>query len=182
MTGLDGAGKSTIAGRLIHGTLVETLPTTSFELGVMNFDDNTWIELWDIGKYGEVAAKTYIPHSEGLIFVVDSTDRERLPEATEKLHGLLKKASRPVVLVLANKQDSPGALTPPSLADQMRLDSIRRAWHIKGTSAIEERGGVYEGIEWLRNAMQVAQHPIQQGMIRKRRRQRGFCESRRGLP
>ena len=53
------------------------------------------------------------PSFPGLIFVVDSADRERMVEAREELFGILESDEMrgvPVV-VIANKQDLPGKHT-----------------------------------------------------------------------
>lgn len=71
--------------------------------------------------------------SEGVVFVVDSTDRDRVTEAREMLHVLLKddELAHLAVLILANKQDLPTALTPPHLVDDLQLHSIKQLWHIQ---------------------------------------------------
>jgi len=57
---------------------------------------------------------------QALIFVVDSTDRERMGEAAEELHRLIKEEELgdALLLVLANKQarrrPSPSAPVRPS--------------------------------------------------------------------
>ena len=51
-------------------------------------------------------------HSLGLIYVVDSADRERMIEAREELFGIMDSDEMrgvPVVII-ANKQDLPGKL------------------------------------------------------------------------
>lgn len=54
-----------------------------------------------------------------------------------------------VLLVFANKQDLPGALTCPEITDKLGLHTIRgRTWFIQSTCAV--RGdGLYEGLDWL---------------------------------
>ena len=68
--------------------------------------------VWDVGGQEKIRQlwKHYYQNSEGLIFVVDSSDRERMYEAREELFGILDSdAMRGVpVVVLANKQDLPG--------------------------------------------------------------------------
>jgi len=48
----------------------------------------------------------YCQNSQGVIFVVDSTDEERMPEARDELHRIMEEESLrgTVLLVLANKQ------------------------------------------------------------------------------
>ena len=51
--------------------------------------------------------KHYYPNTDGLIYVVDSSDRNRISLAKEELHKILgeEELKNTVLLVLANKQD-----------------------------------------------------------------------------
>lgn len=102
----------------------------------------------------------YFHGCEAVIFVVDSSDRERVREdednAKEELdrileHPELKKA---VLLVYANKQDLPGALTPDEVKQQLGLNDIPpgRVWHLQAASAVKGEG-LTEGLDWLINAV-----------------------------
>jgi ADP-ribosylation factor 1/2 len=53
------------------------------------------------------------------------------------------------ILVFANKQDGPGALTPAEVCECLGLPELRgRRWHVQ--SAVATRGeGLYEGLDWL---------------------------------
>jgi ADP-ribosylation factor 6 len=52
----------------------------------------------------------YYTGSEGLIFVVDSADRDRIDEARQELHRIIgdREMRNALLLVFANKQDLPG--------------------------------------------------------------------------
>ena len=52
------------------------------------------------------------------------------------------------LLVFANKQDLPGALSTVQLCAAFGLSDLRgRAWHVQG--AVATRGeGLYEGLDW----------------------------------
>jgi ADP-ribosylation factor protein 1 len=67
------------------------------------------------------------------VFVVDSNDRHRIPEVREALHKLLANddlAGRPL-LVFANKQDLPNAMSTPEVVDKLNLHTVRnRKWSI----------------------------------------------------
>ena len=53
-----------------------------------------------------------------------------------------------VLLVYANKQDLPGAMTTPEVVDKLGLFSLKRKWFIQASNAT--RGdGLYEGLDWL---------------------------------
>jgi signal recognition particle receptor subunit beta len=75
-----------------------------------------------------------MPGKRGLIFVVDSADRNRLEEArslVNVLHNDWAPKGLPL-LIYANKQDLPDALSVPELVDQLGLKDLHgRPWHIK---------------------------------------------------
>ena len=94
-------------------------------------------------------------NTQGVIFVVDSNDRDRVGEARDELHRMLNEdALREAnLLVLANKQDLPNAMNAAEVADKLGLHSLRqRSWYIQSACAITG-DGLYEGLDWLSNAI-----------------------------
>ena len=70
-------------------------------------------------------------HAQGLIFVVDSNDRDRVGEAREELLRMLAEDELrdAVLLVFANKQDLPNAMNAAEITDKLGLHSLRnRNW------------------------------------------------------
>ena len=62
--------------------------------------------------------------ADGVVFVVDSSDRQRVAEAREELLGILTdEVMTPGVptMVLANKQDLPNAVKSLELVEMMGL-------------------------------------------------------------
>ncbi|XP_068001938.1 ADP-ribosylation factor 1-like isoform X2 [Melanerpes formicivorus] len=103
-------------------------------------------------KLGETV--TTIP-TIGLIFVIDSNDRERLSEARYELMRMLAEDELrdAVLLVLANKQDLPNAMNAAEITDKLGLHSLRhRNWYIQATCATSG-DGLYEGLDWLSNQL-----------------------------
>ncbi|EPQ02942.1 ADP-ribosylation factor 2 [Myotis brandtii] len=95
------------------------------------------------------------PSKGGVIFVVDSNDRERISEAQEELTRLLMEYELmdAVLLVFANKQDVPNAMSTAEITDKLGLQSVRRRnWHIQATSATSG-DGLYKGLDWLSNQL-----------------------------
>lgn len=57
------------------------------------------------------------------------------------------------LLVFANKQDLPNALSVSELNEKLGLHSLRnKAWHIVSTCATQGTG-LYEGLDWLSNEL-----------------------------
>ncbi|XP_054578436.1 ADP-ribosylation factor 1-like isoform X2 [Eptesicus fuscus] len=105
-------------------------------------------------KLGEVVTTTPTTGRHGLIFVVDSTDHERMDEAREEMMRMMTELKDVVLLVLANKQDLPNAMNTAEITDKLGLHSLHnRNWYLQATSAITG-AGLYEGLDWLSNQFQ----------------------------
>ena len=83
-----------------------------------------WLDqVWDIGGQKAIRPywKNYYENTDGLVFVVDSSDEVRLTECTQELQSLLVEENLKNVplLVFANKQDLQFALD----AEEVRLKS-----------------------------------------------------------
>ena len=121
---------------------------------------NISFTVWDVGGQDKIRLlwRHYYTNTQGLIYVVDSNDRERIEENREELHKMLaeEELRDAVLLVFANKQDLPGALTCPEITDKLGLHTIRgRTWFIQSTCAV--RGdGLYEGLDWLSKSVTSA--------------------------
>jgi ADP-ribosylation factor protein 1 len=72
-------------------------------------------------------------NSQGVIFVVDSNDVDRVNEVAETLHDVLRYEDLrdASVLILANKQDLPQAINPAALIDRLRLNQVKQPWYIQ---------------------------------------------------
>lgn len=66
-----------------------------------------------------------------MIFVVDSNDRERISEAADELHRFLNEEELKdcILLVMANKQDLPDAMSVEEITEKMKLNTLKnRNW------------------------------------------------------
>mmetsp|Transcript_12702 Transcript_12702/g.43316 ORF Transcript_12702/g.43316 Transcript_12702/m.43316 type:complete len:186 (+) Transcript_12702:169-726(+) len=153
--GLDNAGKTTILYKLQNETDDEeimTIPTIGFNVEAIEYKNLT-LTVWDIGGQDKIRPlwRHYYSDTQGVIFVVDSNDRDRVAMAKDELHGLLDQFELrdATVLIYANKQDLPNALPPARLVQELELNSLRtHKWYIQaccGTSG----DGLYEGLDWL---------------------------------
>merc|ERR1719238_103183 len=119
------------------------------------------------GRTGEAPStveqwRYYYQNVDGIIFVVDSNDRERMDNsngyddnAKEELHRMLAEDElrNAAVLVMANKQDMSQALSVRTITDKLQLNTLKnRDWYIQGTSA-QTGDGLYEGLDWLSETM-----------------------------
>ena len=170
--GLDAAGKTSCLERLkTIFTGLEALapnripPTVGLNIGRMRIN-RTQITFWDLGGQRGLRSlwEKYFTEAHGLLYIVDSADRSRLDESRDVLRGLLHNpdlAGIPV-LVFANKQDSPGAMTPHEIQThfglhQQQIDDIgtSQKQNVLGVTALTG-DGVEEGIRWLVDAVRTS--------------------------
>ncbi|KAB5544608.1 hypothetical protein DKX38_012720 [Salix brachista] len=154
MVGLDAAGKTTILYKLKLGEIVTTIPTIGFNVETVEYK-NISFTVWDVGGQDKIRPlwRHYFQNTQGLIFVVDSNDRDRVGEARDELHRMLNEDELrdAVLLVFANKQDLPNAMNAAEITDKLGLHSLRqRHWYIQSTCATSGEG-LYEGLDWLSN-------------------------------
>ncbi|GJY07120.1 ADP-ribosylation factor 2 isoform X1 [Tanacetum coccineum] len=178
MVGLDAAGKTTILYKLKIGEIVTTVPTIGFNVESVEYR-NISFTVWDIGGQDKLRPlwRFYFQNTEGIIFAVDSNDRDRVLEARDELHKILNEYLHhdddddvgnhwhssglrtscifndelrdAVLLVLANKQDLPNAMNAAEITDKLGLYSLRkRPWYIQSTCATSGEG-LCEGLDWL---------------------------------
>jgi GTPase SAR1 family protein len=88
--------------------ITTTLPTLGFNIETVQY--NIDLNCWDVGgedKIRPVWRKDY-EKTQGLIFVVDSNDRERISEANEELQKLMREDElRDVVSLCLQTQAGP---------------------------------------------------------------------------
>ncbi|CAN6446289.1 unnamed protein product [Victoria cruziana] len=92
MVGLDAAGKTTILYKLKLGEIVTTIPTIGFNVETVEYK-NISFTVWDVGGQDKIRPlwRHYFQNTQGLIFVVDSNDRDRVIEARDELHRMLNE-------------------------------------------------------------------------------------------
>ena len=152
MVGLDNAGKTTILYQLKLEEVVSTVPTLGFNVETVTYK-NISFTVWDIGGQDKIRNlwRVYFQGTQGLIFVVDSSDRERVEETKLELQKLLgeEELANVVLLVFANKQDMPNSMATSEIREKLGLAGLRnRSWFIQASCAVKGEG-LYEGLDWL---------------------------------
>jgi len=152
MVGLDAAGKTTILYKMKLGEIVTTIPTIGFNVETVEYK-NIKFTMWDVGGQDKLRPlwRHYFQNTNGVIFVVDSNDKERAAQARDELQKMLSEDELrdAVLLVFANKQDLPNAMSTAEVTDKLGLHALRqRNWFIQGTCATSGEG-LYEGLDWL---------------------------------
>ena len=138
--------------QLKTGEVVTTIPTIGFNVETVEYK-NIAFTVWDVGGQDKIRPlwRHYYENTQGLIFVVDSNDRDRIDDAREELMKMLNEDDMrdAVLLVFANKQDLPNAMSAQDLTEKLQLQSLRnRQWYIQSTCATTG-DGLFEGLDWL---------------------------------
>ncbi|KAJ7143697.1 ADP-ribosylation factor family-domain-containing protein [Mycena epipterygia] len=132
LLGLDACGKTTLLQRLKIGDIVESTPIIGVQVETtharLDATENNIVKMisWDVGGREKTLPRLLLSHYpqtaglDALIWLVDSSDRERLTESVEEFcHTVDRISCRldvdgrniPPVLILATKQDLPDAMT-----------------------------------------------------------------------
>ncbi|GAA5983572.1 hypothetical protein JCM11641_007288 [Rhodosporidiobolus odoratus] len=156
MLGLDSAGKTTILYRLQIGEVVTTIPTIGFNVETVQYK-NIKFQVWDLGGQTSIRPywRCYYADTKAVVYVVDSSDRERLGINKAELLAMLneEELQGAKLLVFANKQDQPDAMTPAEVSEGLGLDTLKnRQWSIFKACAIKGEG-LEEGLDWLATAL-----------------------------
>lgn len=76
--------------KLKLGEIVTTIPTIGFNVETVEYK-NICFTVWDVGGQDKIRPlwRHYFQNTQGLIFVVDSNDRERIVEAEKELQNMV---------------------------------------------------------------------------------------------
>ncbi|KAI8845475.1 ADP-ribosylation factor family-domain-containing protein [Chytridium lagenaria] len=154
--GLDAAGKTSILYRLKLQDSIDVAPpsvstskqvhptSTSLSNPLPVKYKNIVFQMWDCGGQDSIRPlwRHYFKNSNGLVFVVDSTDKSRLDEAGNELRRILESPEMEdvAVLVVANNR------IYRMVTKGLRLNSLKsHNWNI----------GLSTGLQWLSQNMVI---------------------------
>ncbi len=139
LLGLDGAGKTSILYKVKLNENILTIPTVGFNVETVSPCKGVNFTVWDVGGQYKIRQlwRYYFQNSQGLIYVVDSSDTLRFAESSEELHAIMNNDEmRDVpVVVIANKQDLPNAVSCGEMASKLGLDKLKNKWFIQSLHA-----------------------------------------------
>ncbi|KAH3764374.1 ADP-ribosylation factor 2 [Pelomyxa schiedti] len=129
--GLNGAGKTTILRQLQMGEIATTTHGGGFEVETVAFRSLTF-NAWDVSNENVTMLwRQYFQNTQGIIFVVDTTDRPRITEACDALRRILAEDGlrNAGLLIFANKQDMANVMSVAEITQKLDLNSLRnRRW------------------------------------------------------
>ncbi|KAH3673516.1 hypothetical protein WICMUC_003622 [Wickerhamomyces mucosus] len=165
--GLDNAGKTTFLEQIKRTynpnakviPLERITPTIGQNVHTISIASN-YLKFWDLGGQSELRTlwSEYFEHCHGIIFVVDSSDKDRIEEVSKELIKIVDSSenydgldtSIPI-LMLANKQDIPDKLEVEDIKEIFnKLAEKLNARDSKVLPIIATKGeGVKDAVEWL---------------------------------
>jgi len=121
MLGLDRAGKTAILYKLKLGETTTPTQTVGFNFESIQHKKRQFV-IYDVGGHEKIRPiwRYYYQNTDAIIFVVDSSDRERIDDskgyeesAKVELHRLFdeQELNGAPLLVFANKQDDSNSMT-----------------------------------------------------------------------
>jgi len=148
MIGLDLSGKTTVLYRMKFNQYMNTATTIGFNCEKVRLSNNKNYMIWDVGGQDKLRPlwRSYTRATDGIIFVVDSSKTDRFEEAKLELQKIYKscqtsKSSPAPILILANKQDLPGANDAASIEAVLGLKELGATfWHVQATCAVTGEG------------------------------------------
>jgi small GTP-binding protein len=155
IVGLENAGKTSLTHRLQTGKFKQTqIPTRGLDIETVEVKEQLF-QLFDLGghiKFREMFWKMYVQLSQGIIFIIDSSDPKRIEETSEWFWKCLEWNSQAPLLILANKTDL-DHMELGELMDKIKLAELpqqnpNRPFRIFDTS-IKKGTNVDEALEWF---------------------------------
>ncbi|XP_078501424.1 ADP-ribosylation factor-like protein 4D [Lissotriton helveticus] len=156
--GLDSAGKTSLLYRLKFKEFVKSAPTKGFNMekikAPVGSSRSITFQVWDVGGQEKLRPlwKSYTRRTDGMVFVVDSSEAERMEEAKVELHKITRTSENQgvPVLILANKQDVPEALSVAEVEKLLAMHELSTSTlnYIQGCSAVDGVG-LHQGLEKL---------------------------------
>ncbi|KAM8952607.1 ADP-ribosylation factor-like protein 14 [Pelodytes ibericus] len=167
--GLDAAGKSTLLYKFKFKEPFSTTPTVGFNVEMIHSEKHLQLTMWDVGGQQKMRSFWchYFENTDGLVYVVDSTNKQTLDESKKEFQFILQNElikNIPVV-VLANKQDLPGALNAEEITRKfnMKKHCSDRDWYVQPCCAITGQGlaeGLSKVTEFVKNCMKSREEAL----------------------
>eukprot|EP00794_Sanderia_malayensis_P007948 gene7948-8805_t len=151
--GLDNAGKTSILFKMKQDEFVSAITTIGFNVETIEHKSMKFT-IWDVGGLQKLRPlwRHYYLNTQAVIFVVDSSNYERVDEAREELAKLMaeKRLKDALILVFANKQDIANSLSVEELSEKLEMHKLccGRSWNILGCDA-HSGMGLHEGLDWM---------------------------------
>lgn len=151
LIGLDNAGKTTLQYKLKTGQFQSFVPTQRAKEEEFRIGGVT-VKAWDLGGHQSVRYlwKKYSVMADGIVFMMDSADRDRLSEARKELQSILTDPEFEHIpkVIMANKCDKKSVIPRSELQRELGIDDASDKLKLYMTSILNGVG-YEEGFRWL---------------------------------
>eukprot|EP00347_Sterkiella_histriomuscorum_P002773 403366854 len=152
LLGLDNAGKTSLLYFMRDAQFKDTVPTVGLNIEHLQYKRYS-LTFWDVGGQITKLWKHYFDKIDGVIFVIDSTDREKLQKAKKELQSLMVDQSIGAVpfLIYFNKQDLTDQLITQEEIEQildLQSEEQNRTICAQCCSAFNGQG-IWDGIDQI---------------------------------
>lgn len=147
--GLTKVYKQRFGGTPLDSDSVKDVKNTHYE--------GVYYKIWDFGDEitDEAELKEYILRNDGLIYVVDTSNKEKFESAKNHLHKLLsdEDLKGKAFLVIADRQEI--KMSVIQITDALDLPSVKgREWYAESVGVLtaellQDEGGIPQAFEWL---------------------------------
>lgn len=161
--GVDRAGKTTLLEKLksiyLKGEGLppdRVVPTVGLNIGRIE-DAKAKLVFWDLG--GQVSLRTiwekYYEEAHAIMYVIDAATASSFEDSKSALEKVIRHEHLrgAPLLIVANKQDLPGAIDEEELAKFLHKELDERTYTFQAVSAYDGRG-IKSGIDWLVEQME----------------------------
>ncbi|XP_039142588.1 ADP-ribosylation factor-related protein 1 [Dioscorea cayenensis subsp. rotundata] len=162
--GIDKSGKTTLLEKLksLYSNLEglppdRIVPTVGLNIGRLEAAQSKLV-FWDLG--GQIGLRTiwekYYEEAHAIIYVIDAASLSSFESSKSALEKVLRHEDLrgAPLLILANKQDLPGAVSAEELARYLDLKELdERLYMFEAISAYDGMG-IKNSIEWLVEVME----------------------------
>mmetsp|Transcript_21570 Transcript_21570/g.29630 ORF Transcript_21570/g.29630 Transcript_21570/m.29630 type:complete len:214 (+) Transcript_21570:26-667(+) len=164
MFGLDDSGKTTILYQMKYGSMVTTIPTIGINNERIVYRGRIF-SITDVGGGPGLHGMRsrwpeYTENINGIIYVIDSCNRDRIEESKEELFGLLESVelNDQFLLCLANCKDKQSSMTTEEIEQKMELNHLKIPWKIQFCDA-KCSEGLEEGLKWILEVLEFENFP-----------------------
>ncbi|XP_066387755.1 uncharacterized protein [Miscanthus floridulus] len=156
--GVDKAGKTTLLEKVKSMYLKgeglppdRVVPTVGLNIGRIE-DAKAKLVFWDLG--GQIGLRTiwekYYEEAHAIMYVIDAATASSFEDSKSALEKVIRHEHLrgAPILIIANKQDLPGAIDDEELAKFLHKELDERPYTFQAVCAYDGRG-IKSGIDWL---------------------------------
>lgn len=151
MVGQSDSGKTTILNSLRYDEFIKEENCCFFHWKIFEYK-NFSMKIFRIGSGADCFSiyRSFFLDSDGVIFVIDSSDRNKIEEARDYLFRFdddeaLKNS---VFLIFANKQDLENSMNSEKLQQKLEIKKIKHECKIVECCAYMKED-LYNGLQWI---------------------------------